>query len=335
MKRIVLFSMLFALVGFSFAAKKKNAEPASAATPEVSAPAKAFAASKSEAPSLWSNEPKFQGFTGSFIKYGKMSAGSREFTIRVEHSPWFFEYSGKVNAAHNTADLDIYSDEVVAVVAYYDAAGKTSEGQAYQAGMFDVMLFLEDEQTRISEAKVKLIGPAGQESAGSDILAKAKTHTALTDGAVFKDAKFEKQITQAQADALDKSAIIAAQKVEQKRIADSVATERKRVADSVATEKKRVADSIATEQKRVEKLEKARKKELKRQADSVATYQAEQQRIADEAAAPKKKKKKKAVVEESSDEEAVVADEEEAPVVKKKKKKKKKVVVEDEEAEEE
>ncbi len=48
MKRIILFSMLFALVGLSFAAKKKTVTPASNATPEVSAPANTFVASRSE-----------------------------------------------------------------------------------------------------------------------------------------------------------------------------------------------------------------------------------------------------------------------------------------------
>ncbi len=61
----------------------------------------------SVAPKLTDKEPLFIGFTGSFMKFGKVSGESRPFTMTVEYSPWFFTIKGNANAGHNTVDLDI------------------------------------------------------------------------------------------------------------------------------------------------------------------------------------------------------------------------------------
>jgi hypothetical protein len=334
MKRILLLLLLATLAVPSFAAKKKaSAKKETPAAEAVAVPRSASAANyQSEAPALTDNAVQFKAFSGSFIKYGNMSAGSRPFTLKIEYSPWFFEYTGKVNAAHNTADLDIYENEVVAVVAYHDAPGKTAEGIAYQAGLFDVMIYLEDEPTRISETSVKLVGVAAQENAAAPVLAQAKTFAGLVPGQVFSDPANEKALTAAQADALDKSAMQAAQKAEQKRKADSLTAEKLRVADSIKAEKLRIADSVKAEKLRVADSVKAEKLRV---ADSVKAYKREQKRLDDDAAAAaaaskKKKKKKKAVVEEdASADESVAADESDEPVVVKKKKKKKKAMVEE------
>lgn len=349
MKRIATLLMMGLMAMPVLAApKKKNkavSETASVVTSEAAQTA-AAAPSRGAAPELTSKDPKFKGFSGSFLDFGKMSAGSREFKIKVEFAPWFFEYTGKVNAAHNTADLDIMFDQMDVVIAYYDAPGVNGDGVPYQAGIFDVMLYLDDEPTRITEATVRLLGPA---SAGASTLAKALTWGSFAPGAVFTNPNYSKDITTAQGDALDKADIVKAKKAEEKRIADSIADykkEQKRLADSTA--------NYAREQKRLEKeRERKRLEEQQRLADEEAARQAvlekkkkkkkviaeeatEDEAVAaeDEAPVVKKKKKKKKVIAEEAVEDEAAAVEEEAPVVKKKKKKKK-VVVEDEESSEE
>ena len=199
------------------------------------------------APKLTTKEPSFMGFTGSFMKFGSVSGGGRPFTMLVEYKPWFFELSGVANAGHNTSDLDYLSDDIVVILAYYDALGKTSDGTTYQAGIFDFMLYLDDAPIKVSNLKITLKGKA---EAGSSVLNQAKTWN-FEQGKVFNTPKYSDKITKAQAIAIDKIDIQKEQEAEKKRVADSIATEKKRVADSIATEKKRVADSIATEKKRV------------------------------------------------------------------------------------
>jgi flagellar biosynthesis GTPase FlhF len=212
----------------------------------------AIAQTESE-PILTTKEPSFMGFTGSFMRFGstfKSASGSnRSFTMPVEYRPWFFELSGVAYAERHTEDLDIL-DNITVVVAYYDALGKAIDGVAYQAGIFDFMVYIDDEPIKVTNMKITLKGRAAP---GAATLEQAKTWN-FEPGKVFKNPKYSNDITKAQARAVDKSDVAkeeAAAKKEQ-------AKEKKRIEDSIAKEKKRVQDSIAkAEAQRKEERRKA------------------------------------------------------------------------------
>jgi len=288
------------------------------ATKKAAAP-KTTASKSASAPKFNSKEPSFAGFTGSFIKFGPVSGNARPFTMTVEYAPWFFEIKGTASADYLTQDL---GDDAIAVLAYY----KVDDSANYQPGLFDLMIYLDDEPIKMSNLSFALIGPA---TAGSAVLAQAKTWN-FTQGQVFKMSKYANgDILTAQATYLDKSHIEREKAAAKKRVADSIAREEKKVKDSIAKEEKRVKDSIAKEKKRV--ADSVAKEEKKRK-DSISAHRRhvrdsiEQEKAEEEArkkaAAATKKKKKRPVVEEA---------EEEPP----RKKRKKKPVIEEEEDDDE
>jgi hypothetical protein len=286
-------------------------------------------AQKNVAPKLDSKEPSFAGFTGSFVKFGAVSGGNRSFTLNVEYKPWFFEISGAANAGINTEDLDILLEDIVAVVAYYDAKGK-AEDTDYQAGIFDAMLYLEDNPINVSNLKITLKGKA---ASGASVLNQAQKWN-FEKGEVFKNQKYSNAVFRAQAATLDKSDIEREQKAEKKRVADSIAREEKKVADSIAKIEKRKRDSIAAEKKRVSDSiaeVKALEEKARRKAAAEKKRKAEEEQ--EELSRKKTKKKKPAVEEDDEDEKprkktkkrkvVVEEDEDDDPPLKKKRKKKK------------
>jgi len=242
------------------------------------------------APKLSTKEPSFIGFTGTFMKFGKTTGGTRPFTMTLDYKPWFFELSGVANAGHNAEELDYLAENITIVLAYYDTKGKAQDGTPYQAGLFDFMMYLDDDPIKVTNMKITLKGKA---EGGSSTLNQAKTWN-FEQGKVFSTSKYSSAITKAQASALDKVDIEKEAEAERKRIADSIAIEKKRIADSIAAEKKRVADSIATEKKRIADsiaLEKRRAavllgREKKWTADSLAR---EKKRVTDSTAMEKKR----------------------------------------------
>jgi len=248
-------------------------------------------------PKLETKDPSFAGFTGSFIKFGKFSGNNRPFTMRVEFGQWAFEASGNANAAHNTEDLDILLEDIVAIVAYYDAKGTAKDGSTYQAGLFDLMIYLDDEPIRVSNVKFDLTGGA---SAGAKVLEQAKTWN-FQAGQVFKMGKYEREIVKAQAIAIDRSDIAREEAAAKKRVADSVAREKKRVEDSVAKVEKRKNDSIMDEKKR----RKAAAMEEKKRAEEAAA--AEKTRKRDSMMDEKKRRKAAAIAERKRVEDSIEA----------------------------
>jgi hypothetical protein len=268
-------------------------------------------AQKNVAPTLGSKEPAFAGFTGSFVKFGAVSGGSRHFTVSVEYKSWLFEASGMANAGINTLDLDVLLEDIVAVIAYYDAKGKAEDGSEYQAGFFDLMLFLEDNPITISNLKFSLTGKAAP---GTPTLNQAQTWN-FEKGQVFKNQKYSNAVFRAQAATLDKADIEREQKAEKKRVADSIAREEKKVADSIAKVEKRKRDSIAAEKKRIsDSVAEAKALEEKARRKAAAEKKRKALEEEEEELPRKKIKKRKAVAEE---------EEEEEPPLKKKRKKKK------------
>ena len=312
MKRfLLLLSLAFISVNLAFGQTAKKKPPVAPAPKTTN---KAVVV-QGTAPKLETKDPSFTGFTGSFVSFGNISGEDRSFTMKVEYKPWFFEASGTANAKYNTPDL---GEDVIVVIAYYNALGKTADSTSYQAGLFDLMMYLDDEPVKISNLNFTMTAKA---AAGSAVLAQAKTWN-FEQGKIFKMPKYDAPIIKAQAAALDKSDIAREEAAARKREADSIAKEKKRVSDSIAKVEKMKKDSIAKEKKRVSdsiaKVEKMRK-------DSISAHKKYVKDSIEKAEQDKKKataKKKKKAVEE---------DEEDDPPKKKTSSKKKKPVVEEDE----
>ncbi len=329
MKRFLLLLSLVLIsanLAFGQAAKKKSAPaPKAAKKTVVEKPA---AKATGTAPKLETKDPSFIGFTGSFVSFGKISGDNRSFTMKVEYKPWFFEVSGVANAGYNTPDL---GEDVIVVLAYYNAPGQAADGANYQAGFFDLMMYLDDEPIKISNLNFTLTSKA---TAGSAVLVQAKTWN-FEQGKVFKMQKYNTAIIKAQAAALDKSDIAKEEAAAKKRVTDSIAKEEKRVSDSIARVEKKRKDSIAAHKKYVkdsieaEKAEQNRKKAAAKKKKRVVIEEDEEEDEEDEPPPPPKKKKKRPVVEEEDD-----FEDDEPPVRKKAPPKKKKFEVVDEDEEE-
>jgi hypothetical protein len=279
--------LLFALISVNFVLAQTEKRKTTAPAPK--------AASLAVAPKLDTKEPSFAGFTGSFINFGQIAGNERTFTMTVEYKPWFFQVSGTANAGYNTPDL---GDDAVAVLAYYNAQGKMVDGTDYQAGFFDLMMYLDDEPVKVSNLKFTLIGNA---TAGSTVLEKAKTWN-FELGKIFKMPKYDAAIIKAQAAALDKDDIKKEEIAAKKRATDSIAKEKKRVQDSIAKEEKKRKDSITAHRKYVrdstEQAEQERKKAI---ADARKKKRERERAIEEEDEPPPPKKKKKPVVEDDDE----------------------------------
>jgi hypothetical protein len=298
MKKSIILLLAFILANSAFAqtTSKKKAPSNTVAQPA------AVTKSAAVAPKLVDKDPLFMGFTGSFIKFGRVSGNGRSFTMSAGFRPWFFEIKGVVDADHNTEELDALIGDIVTVVAYYNAQGKAQDGTSYQAGIFDFMMYLDDEPLKISNLSITLTDKA---AAGATVLEQAKTWN-FEQGKIFRTKKYDNGIIKAQATALDRSDIAKEKKKTKKRTADSIAKEKKRVEDSTKLASKKKRDSIARERQRIE--------------DSIAEYEALKEQARRKAAAAKKKRQM-----EEEDE-----DDYEPPKKKATSTKKKRVVEEDE-----
>jgi len=262
--------MLLSSVAFAQSAKKRaTTQKATTAKQGTAVEKPALKAATGIAPKLETKDPSFIGFTGSFVKFGRVTGEERPFTFAVEYSPWFFEVKGTANAGYNTPDLD---DDAIVVLAYYNAQGKAADGTNYQAGLFDLMIYFDGEPIKISNLSFTLTGKA---AAGAAVLAQAKTWN-LEQGRVFRTKRYDDPIFRSRATALDKIDIERELAAAKKRTADSIAREEKRVSDSIARVEKRRRDSIARERQRV--------------IDSIAEYEALREQARRKAAAQKKRR---------------------------------------------
>lgn len=259
----------------------------------------------------------FQAFEGaSFLKMKPAENGFHKFSLKVEAAPWAFQAIGEARVVAGDPQLlvsALYEGSIYVIVAYVPdskAAGK--DGKEYNAGVFDLMLYYDDEQVSVRNVKFKLLPPADDEWAAGilkDAMAGAEALGALWGG------NYEHEITAASATPVDKKALQDLNRPKPEPKPEPVAEE-----EPVAKKKKMVAEDEETD----DDGSQLSVKEKRRRAMMRKKQAAEEEEEAEEPVVKKKKKKKKAVEE----------DEEEAPVVKKKKKKKK-VVEEDAEEDEE
>ena len=224
-------------------------------------------------------KPEFQAFSGALLKLKKADKGYHKFRLTVDVAPWAFQADGEVQAPGGDGDAlitGLFDGDVYAVLAYVPSASPGSDGKEYQVGLFDMMLFFEDEPTRIRNLRFKLLPPANDEWAMGIL------KDALESGSLLGNVwggKYDKAITKASADPLDKAKLRALQKKGEKKPEEEA---------TITTRKRRVEASdeeVAPKKKKKKKVE-----------EEEATLNKRKRRVEEEdEPAPTKKKKKKKV----------------------------------------
>ncbi len=212
--------------------------------------------------SAQSVKPEFQAFSGALLKLKKAEKGFHKFQLKVDVAPWAFVASGEVQAPGGDGDVLItalFDGELYSVLAYIPSTAAGSDGEEYQVGFFDMMLYFEEEPTRIRNLKFKLLPPA------DDDWAKGILKDALESGSLVGNVwggKYERAITKASADPMDKKKLQALQKKKGSKLSDddgTISARKRRVEadeEEVAPKKsgKKVSDdgTISSRKRRVE-----------------------------------------------------------------------------------
>ena len=105
-------------------------------------------------------KPEFQAFSGALVKLKKAKNGYHKFMLQIVAAPWAFKAEGEVAAPGGDPDMLInalFDGDLYAVLAYVPSATSGADGQEYQVGLFDMMLFFEDEPTKIRNLKFSLL----------------------------------------------------------------------------------------------------------------------------------------------------------------------------------
>ena len=111
-------------------------------------------------------KPEFQAFASSLLKLKPAEGGWQKFSLKVEVTPWAFQAIGEVHVVAGDPELlnsALYDGTLYSVVAYIPSAAVGTDGKEYQVGVFDMMLFLEDEPTQVRNVKFRLLPPANDE----------------------------------------------------------------------------------------------------------------------------------------------------------------------------
>ena len=220
-------------------------------------------------------KPKFQAFTGALVKLKPAQNGYHKFSLKVEAAPWAFQAIGEVRAPNGDPDLlinGLFDGDVYAVLAYIDQPTSGSDGQEYNVGLFDMMLYFDEEATSIRNLKFKLLPPANDDWA-QGILSDALSSSTLI-GNVW-GGKYDGAITKASANPMDK------QKLKSMKKQHTSAEET--MSDDNDRRSRMKSKSKAADDEPVVKKKKKKKKVVEEEEEEVK---------------PKKKKKKKKAVEE-------------------------------------
>lgn len=203
--------------------------------------------------SAQSVKPEFQAFSGALLKLKKADKGYHKFQLKVDVAPWAFQAEGEVQAPGGDPDLLItalFDGELYAVLAYVPSTAAGTDGQEYQVGFFDMMLYYEEEMTKVRNLRFKLLPPA------NDDWAMGILKDALESGSLIGNVwggKYERAITKASADPMDKQKLIALQKKKKHKLSDDDGT--------ISTRKRRVQ---AAEEEEAPAPKKASKKSKKK-----------------------------------------------------------------------
>lgn len=174
-------------------------------------------------------KPGFQAFSGALIKLKKAEKGFHKFMLKVDVAPWAFVAQGEVQAPGGDSDVLItalFDRALYAVLAYIpDKIAAGSDGDEYNVGFFDMMLYYDEEPTRIRNLSFRLLPPA------NDSWAQGILDDALQSGSLLGkiwSGKYEREITKASAIPIDKAKLEAMQRERQNARAKALADKRAR-----------------------------------------------------------------------------------------------------------
>lgn len=166
-------------------------------------------------------KPEFQAFAANFLDLKDAGDdGYHSFSLRVDVAPWAFVYTGKIVAPNGDPDVlmdALAGDELYVVIAYVPSPVQGSDGNEYQPGVFDMMLYYSDGSEElpatIRDAKVQLLAPIASDKWAQSAFKDAQT---LKSSNVWKNAENSSAITQASADPMDKTKVYASKRAAKK-----------------------------------------------------------------------------------------------------------------------
>lgn len=192
--------------------------------------------------------PKFQAFSGALLKLKEADKGFHKFSLKVDVAPWAFQAIGEVRVPNGDTEAlreALFEGDLYAVLAYIDYPVEV-KGEEYQVGLFDIMLFFDDEPTTVRNVKFKLLPPA------DDDWSKSGLQDAQSSGSLLGkiwNGKYEREITKASADPMDKGKLNALKR-------KKAAAEEEAAAMSVSEKKKKRMKDMAEENGKSKKKKK-------------------------------------------------------------------------------
>lgn len=225
-------------------------------------------------------KPEFQAFSGALVKLKKAKNGYHKFMLEIVAAPWAFKAEGEVAAPGGDPDMLInalFDGDLYAVLAYVPSATSGADGQEYQVGLFDMMLFFEDEPTKIRNLKFSLLPPANDDWAMSAFNDAQSSGSLL--GKIWRG-KYDREITKASANPLTKQSVRSMQKAAEEAAAAEEAERQAKMAAKKSKKKKKAAVVDECDDPDMTVKEKRR-------------CQMKAKNAAPKSAEPKKKKKKK------------------------------------------
>ncbi len=194
-------------------------------------------------------KPKFQAFSGALLKLKDAEKGFQKFSLKVDVAPWSFQAIGEVRVPNGDSEAlreALFEGDLYAVLAYIDNSPVEVNGDVYQVGLFDVMIYFDDEPTTVRNVKFKLLPPVDDDWSKSG-LQDAQSSASLL-GKIW-DGKYEREITKASADPMDKGKLKAMKRKKQ----EAVEAETMSVSDK---KKKRMKDMADEDQPKKKKKKK-------------------------------------------------------------------------------
>lgn len=186
-------------------------------------------------------KPEFQAFSGALVKLKKAKNGYHKFMLQIVAAPWAFKAEGEVAAPGGDPDMLInalFDGDLYAVLAYVPSATSGADGQEYQVGLFDMMLFFEDEPTKIRNLKFSLLPPANDDWAMSAFNDAQSSGSLL--GKIWKG-KYDREITKASANPLTKQSVRSMQRAAEEAAAAEEAERQAKMAAKKSKKKKKKA----------------------------------------------------------------------------------------------
>ena len=194
-------------------------------------------------------KPKFQAFSGALLKLKDAEKGFQKFSLKVDVAPWSFQAIGEVRVPNGDSEAlreALFEGDLYAVLAYIDNSPVEVNGEEYQVGLFDVMIYFDDEPTTVRNVKFKLLPPVDDDWSKSG-LQDAQSSASLL-GKIW-DGKYEREITKASADPMDKGKLKAMKRKKQ----EAVEAETMSVSDKKKTRMKDMAEDDQPKKKKKKK----------------------------------------------------------------------------------